>query len=67
MTEPFDSFDEFPNPIVGKPEPKVVKEVKEEKEVKEVKEEKPATSTRGRRKKVEAPVDIPADVPAIED
>lgn len=61
MIEPFDSFDEFSNPIIGKPEPKIVKEVKD------VKEEKPATSTRGRRKKVEAPVDIPADVPAIED
>lgn len=64
MTEPFDSFDEFPNPIVGKPEPKVVEEVKVVEEPKEV---KPATPTRGRRKKVEAPVDIPADVPAIED
>lgn len=58
MTKPFDSFDEFPNPIFGKPEPKVVEEVKEE---------APATSARGRRKKVEAPVDIPADVPAIEE
>ena len=64
MTEPFDSFDEFSNPVFGKPEPKVVKEVKVVEEQKEV---KPATSTRGRRKKVEAPVDIPADVPAIED
>lgn len=64
MTEPFDSFDEFPNPIVGKPEPKIVKEVKV---VEEPKEEKPATPTRGRKKKVETPVDIPADVPAIED
>lgn len=58
MIEPFDSFDEFANPIFGKPEPKVVEEVKEV---------KPATPARGRRKKVETPVDIPADVPAIED
>ena len=58
MTKPFDSFDEFPNPIFGKPEPKPVEEVKEE---------APAAPARGRRKKVEAPVDIPADVPAIEE
>ena len=67
MIEPFDSFDEFPNPIIKKPELKVVEEVKEPKIVEEIKEEKPATPTRGRRKKVEAPVDIPADVPAVED
>lgn len=58
MTKPFDSFDEFANPIFGKPEPKIVEKVKEE---------EPATTTRGRKKKVEAPVDIPADVPAIEE
>lgn len=58
MTKPFDSFDEFPNPTFGKPEPKVAEEVKVK---------APATPTRGRRKKVEAPVDIPADVPAIEE
>jgi len=58
MTKPFDSFDEFANPIIRRqPEPKKV----------EVKEEAPATPTRGRRKKIEAPVDIPADVPAIEE
>ena len=29
MTKPFDSFDEFPNPIFGKPEPKVEKKIEE--------------------------------------
>ena len=58
MTKPFDSFDEFPNPIFGKPEPKVAKQIEEP-----VAE----TKTRGRKKKVEEPIDIPADVPALEE
>ena len=56
MTEPFDSFDEFPNPIIKKPELKI-----------EAKEEPVEVKTRGRKKKVEEPVDIPADVPALEE
>ena len=58
MTKPFDSFDEFPNPIIKKPELKV--EAKEEVVKVEVK-------ARGRKKKVEEPVDIPAEVPALEE
>lgn len=58
MIEPFDSFDEFTNPIIKKPELKI--EAKEEPVKAEVK-------TRGRKKKVAEPIDIPAEVPALEE
>ena len=67
MIEPFDSFDEFSNPIIKKPELKV--EAKEEPVKVEAKEEpvKVEVKARGRKKKVAEPVDIPAEVPALEE
>ena len=58
--KPFDSFDEFANPIFAK---KPVDKISGKEPA--VKPE--AATTRGRKKKIEEPVDIPADVPAIEE
>ena len=56
MTKPFDSFDEFANPIFSNKPAEVIEEPVAE------------TKTRGRKKKeVAEPVDIPADVPVIEE
>ena len=57
--KPFDSFDEFANPIFANKPAEVIEEPVVEPET---------TKTRGRKKKeVAEPVDIPADVPVVEE
>lgn len=74
MTEPFDSFDEFDDPKLAvtpkqfKPAVTEVHDTSDNKDVPPVPAEQPKTAKRGRaKKKVDEPVEIPANVPALEE